>query len=51
MKAIKAWWYSFGGVSESKLKELIDQINFSILSVGILHLRGIYGFLASTFFP
>ena len=28
MEAIKAWWYSFGGISESALKELVDWINF-----------------------
>ena len=28
MEAIKAWWYSSGGISESGLKELVDWINF-----------------------
>ena len=28
MEAIKAWWYSSGGVPESQLKELIGWINF-----------------------
>ena len=28
MEAIKAWWYSSGGVSESGLKEMNDWLSF-----------------------